>query len=87
MAITSMAFSEAEVFWIAQEFLHLPAEVFPTAAGNESSYQEHYTRWQNKTPLLLSTSDFLEVKFGLRRATFESEARPHLLHWLALMYK
>jgi hypothetical protein len=79
--------AEAEVFWIAQEFLHLPAEAFPTVAGNENLYQEHYTRWQTKTPLLLSTSDFLEVKFGLRRATFESEARPHLLHWLALMDK
>ncbi|WP_434622643.1 hypothetical protein [Azospirillum sp. B2RO_4] len=83
-AISEML-AEPEVFWIAQEYLRLPAELMPVVPEGKDWYQDHYKRWREKEPSALSISDFLEVKFCLRHATFAVDARPHLLHWLSLM--
>ncbi|MEC3910317.1 hypothetical protein U5A82_07415 [Sphingobium sp. CR2-8] len=76
--------ADADVFWIAQQYLHLPADAFPTHAGDQSWYPKHRDRWRGREPMSFSTSDFFEVKSGLRYATFNEEGRPDLLEWLKL---
>ncbi|MET4252973.1 hypothetical protein [Bradyrhizobium sp. LA6.7] len=77
--------SDRDVFWIAQEFLHIPAEIMPTTADRDGWYGRQVERWADRSPMVVSNADFAEVKFGLRRATFHNDARPHLLFWIGLM--
>jgi AcrR family transcriptional regulator len=77
--------SDRDVFWIAQEFLHIPAEIMPALADRDGSYARQVERWADRSPMVVSNADFAEVKFGLRRATFHNDGRPHLLFWIGLM--
>ncbi len=83
-AISEML-ADHETLWIAQQYLTLPAElVFPAPEG-EDWYQELKARWADREPLPISRADFVEIKSGLRHATFEVQARPDLLNWIAKM--
>ncbi len=84
VAIAEML-ADRDVFWIAQEFLHLPAELMPPAPERSDWYAEHLERWLNRTPKKFSNSDFVEVKWGVRHATVDEEARPRLPFWIGLM--
>jgi hypothetical protein len=77
--------AERDVFWIAQEFLHMPAEAMPEPLDDDGWYAGHLARWLARNPRIFSNADFLEVKFGLRRATFHADARPRLSFWMELM--
>ncbi len=77
--------TERDVFWIAQEFLHIPAEMMPAAPEQDEWYAEHFERWRLRSPMIFSNSDFAEIKFGLRRATSGDDARPQLPFWIGLM--
>jgi hypothetical protein len=77
--------AERDVFWIAQEFLHIPAEIVPVVVDEDGWYGTLLRRWISRTPLPVSAADFSEIKSGLRRATFHEEARPNLLLWIGLM--
>lgn len=77
--------TDRDVFWIAEEFLHIPAEIVPAAADQDEWYGKLLQRWLGRSPLSASAADFTEIKFGLRRATRHEDARPDLLRWIALM--
>lgn len=83
-AISEML-AERDVFWIAQEFLHLPAELMPPALERSDWYAEHLDRWLTRSPMIFSNSDFVEVKRGVRHATVDDDARSRLLFWIGLM--
>ena len=51
-AISEML-AEPEVFWIAQEYLHLPADLMPAVPDGKDWYQDHYERWREKEPIAL----------------------------------
>lgn len=72
--------AEAELFWIAQEFLHIPAELAPEFPSNDS-YIQHRTAWKSRSALPVSRPDFASIKAGLRRSTFETYARGDLSFW------
>lgn len=76
--------AEPDIFWIAQEYLHLPSEVAP-AGELEQGYAEHREAWRSRDPVPINRTDFLAIKSGLRRATFEDSARADLRFWLAKM--
>ncbi len=77
--------SERDTFWIAQEYLRIPAELMPSSADNPDWYRQALDRWSGREPIPVSQSDFLEIKWGLKRATFHPEARPKLLFWIEYM--
>lgn len=77
--------TERDVFWIAQEFLHVPAEAMPEPLDDDGWYAGHLARWLSRNPRIFSNADFLEVRFGLRRATFHAGAKPRLSFWMELM--
>ena len=76
--------AEPDIFWIAQEFLHLPAEITPDVEP-DNRYAAHRAVWKSRSPLPVSRADFVAIKSGLRRATFDPEARPDLAFWLERM--
>lgn len=73
--------AEPDVFWIAQEFLHLPSDIVP-AGELEEGYVEHRHAWRSRDPIPVSRSDFIAIKAGLRKATFDEGARVDLRFWL-----
>ena len=76
--------AEPDIFWIAQEYLHIPAETTPDVAPDES-YAEHKAAWRDRAVLPISRADFVAVKSGLRHATFNPDGRPDLTLWLSKM--
>ncbi len=76
--------AEPDLFWIAEEFLHVPAEIGPKMRTHDG-YAVHKDNWEGRTPLPFSRADFVSIKAGLRHATFEVGARPDLSFWLEKM--
>lgn len=76
--------AEPDIFWIAQEYLHLPLDVAP-AGELENGYIEHRKKWHLRDALPISRSDFFEIKAGLRNATIDENARTDLNFWLDKM--
>jgi hypothetical protein len=74
-----------DVFWIAQQYLGIPAEMYPKPLEPDENYDRSREKWigQSRTPI--SFADFTEVKAGLRQATFDSSRKADLLSWMGLM--
>ena len=77
--------TDLDTFWIAQEYLKIPSELMPRSDVNPSWYSELLKRWSNNLPLFVSRSDFVEIKTGLRHATFNPNVRPDLDLWITLI--
>ncbi len=73
-----------DTFWIAERYLSVPSELWPEEVG-DARYNELKTRWLNSEASPQTYADFLEIKLGLRIATFEEYARPDLSAWIARM--
>lgn len=76
--------AEPDIFWIAQEYLHLPSDLAP-AGELEQGYAKHREEWRSRAPIPINRTDFLEIKAGLRMATFDDSARADLSFWLDKM--
>lgn len=77
--------SDGDTFWIAEHYLSVPSEMFPPVTVDDE-YQELRERWltgEEHGPGNLA--EFLEIKRGLRRATFEKAAKPDLEGWMRRM--
>ena len=77
-------------FWIAERFLSIPAEIRPEAVASHGNlsieYVELRNRWRDKGPPNPTLGDFVDVKTGLREATFgQEEAHADLPFWLGLV--
>lgn len=82
-AIASLL-AEPAHFWIAEQFLGIPADMFP-AVESDAEYGRLKERWLGGDRTISNYSDFVEVKRGLRQATFNADLNPHLGSWLSLM--
>jgi tetratricopeptide (TPR) repeat protein len=85
------ALADRELFWIAEEFLSIPAVFRPAAPESEEAdglpqwYRESRERWRRRDrqpPVLGEVSSVID---GLRHATFNPDARGDLPLWLALL--
>ncbi|WP_154073956.1 hypothetical protein [Agrobacterium tumefaciens] len=76
--------SDADTFWIAEEYLAVPAELFPPVI-HDSEYENLRRRWFETNSVPYNRADFAEIKRGLRRATFNEAARPDINRWIELM--
>lgn len=83
-AISEML-TDRDTFWIAQEYLKIPADYMPRSADDSDWYGALVARWANRQPIALSRADFMEIKAGLRHSTFHVETRQDLLAWLGRM--
>lgn len=76
--------SDPDVFWIAEQFLSVAADMFPEVQGDEE-YQALCERWFTSGRVISDYTDFLEVKRGMRCATFEEALKPDLGRWMDLI--
>ena len=77
-----------DLFWVAERYLNLPAELRPTPPdiqGLPEWYVEARDRWPARPAPPGGLGDLIDVKDGLRHATFDAAARSDLPFWLALM--
>lgn len=80
--------SQPDTFWIAARWLAVPAEYAPTrdeTAGEPEWYAESRDRWRMAETAPMTMGELMDVRAGLRRATFHRHARPDLGMWLTRM--
>lgn len=81
--------AEPDLYWIANEYLHLPLEMAPAPPPEEAAlpgwYLSSRARWRSQASDHFSSADFFEIRQAVRHATFEDEARPDLPQWLELL--
>ncbi|MCY4449415.1 MAG: hypothetical protein OXE02_11315 [Chloroflexi bacterium] len=82
--------AQPEGFWIAEQFLSIPAKIQPEATVTDDNLSAEYlalrSKWQDKGSPNPTLGDFIDVKAGLREATFyQEEARADLPFWLGLV--
>ena len=72
-----------------EQYLEMPAEVAPPQPSSDEhlsdTYIERRGRWREKQMSDPTIGDFIDLKFGIRFATFREAARPDLPFWLGLM--
>lgn len=78
-----------EGFWIAEQYLALPAEVRPDPPPDDGDLAEDYlvrrSTWREQEVEFASLGVFLELKSGLRESMFREAARADLPFWLGRM--
>ena len=83
--------AEPELYWIAQEYLHLPAELAPQVDQPEheaqlpSWYLDLRAYWQEPSRQPVNLGDLFDLRHGLRHAIPPGPARADLAGWLTLM--
>jgi hypothetical protein len=75
--------TDHDISWIADPYLDIPSEFWPTTALDEG-YTTARDRWLKQNRAVENYADFIEIKRGLRTATFE-EARRDLRRWIEIM--
>lgn len=79
-------FTNPTLFWIAEEYLHIPSDLLPEPqVAPKSAYADTRKRWIEETQTPYTFADFVSVKYGLRAATFKPEYKADLTRWLAVM--
>jgi hypothetical protein len=76
--------SDADTFWIAEQFLSIPADFYPSE-NTDNFYKERRDRWLGERRPVRNYADFLDIKIGLRTAVREEPAAIDLLGWLDRM--
>lgn len=77
--------TDPEIFWIAEEYLHVPSEMYPKHKKEPRKYQEYKQKWIMENSIPASYADFFQIKHGLRNATFNKEHKVDLTKWIERM--
>ncbi len=77
--------SERELFWIAEQYLNIPGELYPRSPKDDKDwYEELLSKWRDNNTSPETFADFTEIKMGIRHATFHQEVRQDLSLWIKL---
>ena len=78
-----------EGFWIAEQFLSIPAEIRPepanVGADISAEYVERRQNWREKGSPNPTLGDFIDLRNGLRDTVLHEETRGDLPFWLGLL--
>ena len=81
--------ARSEGFWIAEQYLALPAELRPDAPPDDGdlpeAYLERRSLWREQRVEDATLAVFLDLKAGLRESVYSEAARNDLPFWLGLM--
>lgn len=77
--------TDREIFWIAEQFLGIPSDIFPRTAEEDDWYTQLLTTWKERKTPRLTYADFFEIKEALRHATFEATVKQDLNFWINLI--
>lgn len=79
--------ADPEIFWIATEHLHIPSDAFPYRNNDDDWYARDREKWIVEEISPYNYADFIDIKYCLRKATFEKDQKPDLSVWIAVMEK
>ena len=78
-----------EGFWIAEQFLSIPAEIRPEVSTVSSDlsleYVDRRRRWREKSSPNPTLGDFIDLRAGLRETIHQNEARGDFPFWIGLL--
>ena len=78
--------SDRDTFWIAENYLHIPAELYPPDPTTDASwYHESLELWKNPDHSPDNYADFIQIKSALRHSTVADSVRIDLPFWINLM--
>ena len=74
--------AETDTFWIAEEFLEVPSDMYPPPTNESKEYSTNKQKWliDNNTPY--SYADFFQIKYGIRKATYNNNLKADLPKWI-----
>lgn len=78
------ALAEPTLFWIAEEYLHVPADLYPRPDADDG-YRALWDRWLAEPRQPSNFADYVELKSGLRAARFEERLAPDIAGWIRAM--
>ena len=76
----SEALTDHDLFWIAEEFLHVPAELFPSV--EDIDYARLKEKWASAIPEFPNYGELHEVRGLARRALLEDSLAQDLPFWI-----
>jgi hypothetical protein len=79
--------TDKDVFWIAERYLNIPAEIYPTpeVKDGEQWYFKSLETWKQANKPPENYADFSEIKAAIRHATFADSAKRDLPFWIEQM--
>jgi hypothetical protein len=78
--------AEPGLFYLAEQYLNVPADMAPPPVEEDRSpqwYRELRSRWRLKGVHFASYAELVDLRQGLRYATFHDEARADIADWLS----
>jgi len=79
--------SDPDIFWIAEQYLNIPSEIYPKPVNDDEWYSEYRARWIEHDSKPYNYSDFYEIKYGLRKATFNEKLKSEIPGWIKSIKK
>ncbi len=78
--------SDRDTFWIAVNYLHIPAELYPPDPTDDAGwYHKSLELWKNPDHAPDNYADFIQIKSALRHSTVTDSVRVDLPFWTNLM--
>ncbi|MBT7071361.1 MAG: hypothetical protein HN686_00235 [Bacteroidetes bacterium] len=79
--------TDQDTFWIAVQYLSVPAELYPAPQNKDSEkwYFKLVETWKQAANLPENYADFSEMKAAIRHATFTDTAKKDLPFWIEQM--
>lgn len=79
--------ADREIFWIAEEYLKIPSEIFPHAnVDNENEwYSLSIEKWKQSNIRPFNWADFTEIKLAARHAIYTHDFKQDISFWANLL--
>ncbi|MGD0856988.1 MAG: hypothetical protein ABSA18_14485, partial [Dehalococcoidia bacterium] len=76
--------ADCDTFWIAEQYLHIPSEIYPLPpdGSNEEWYRNLLFDWKQSERLPGNYADFTEIKSAIHYATHTDVAKVDLPFWI-----
>jgi len=71
--------AQKDIFWIANEFLNIPSELYPKISEDDE-YNNIFNKWKESDPF--NYADFVEIKNTLRNSYSNEEYKQDLNFWM-----
>ncbi|MFC1924050.1 hypothetical protein ACFLXA_01615 [Chloroflexota bacterium] len=79
--------SNRDIFWIAEQFLNIPAELYPSEPADSDAkwYRDLLDLWKNPECPPDNYADFTQIKSALRYATYTESVRNDISFWIGVI--
>jgi len=77
----SSVLSDPDLFWVAEKFLPIPAEIYPTRRDTDW-YADIFSKWKSQGSTIPSYASFVELKESARHAALTDSLKGDLGFWI-----